>query len=268
MTEVEWLHGVKMTPLMNWLRRRGTQRQFYLAGCAAVRAIEDQLPDPKYAELIVLVEQYADGHLAREDLRCAHHTLEAEAFAEYLTLQNQGKSSRWLSRRTGPMFAAVHAAMPDGGWEAGFSAMAAATSAGKRAVIWQEQCAILRDIFGNPFQPVPSVDPSWLTWHEGTVPRIAQAIYEQRAFDRLPILADALQEADCQNAVLLDHCRLPGRHVLGCWLLDLLLSKTDSPQPPAQSLRSRVRRSRSRSPRRRRQTQTEAIILPMIPPRS
>jgi hypothetical protein len=83
---------------------------------------------------------------------------------------------------------------------------------------------LLRDIFGNPFRPV-SADPAWLTWKDGTVPRLAQAIYYGRAFDRLPLLANALEEAGCDNADILNHLRGPGPHARGCWPLDLILGK-------------------------------------------
>jgi len=83
------------------------------------------------------------------------------------------------------------------------------------------QAALLREIVGNPFLPVP-LDPAWLT---STVQNLAAAIYTDRAFDRLPILADALEDAGCTNADVLGHCRGPGPHVLGCWVVDLLLGK-------------------------------------------
>jgi hypothetical protein len=86
------------------------------------------------------------------------------------------------------------------------------------------QCEILRDFFGNPFHPV-AVEPSWLTWNDGTVPRLAQAIYDERAFDRMPDLADALEAAGRTNADILGHCRGRGPHVRGCWVVDLLLGK-------------------------------------------
>jgi hypothetical protein len=85
------------------------------------------------------------------------------------------------------------------------------------------QCDILRDIFGNPFRPKFAIDSSRLSWNDGIVPKLAQAIYDDRAFDRLPILADALEEAGCTNADILNHCRQPGEHVRGCWVVDLLL---------------------------------------------
>jgi hypothetical protein len=85
----------------------------------------------------------------------------------------------------------------------------------------QAQAALLRDIFGNPFRPV-ALDPSWLT---STVVALAEGIYQDRAFDRMPILADALQDAGCDNEAILNHCRQPGEHVRGCWVVDLVLAK-------------------------------------------
>jgi hypothetical protein len=53
----------------------------------------------------------------------------------------------------------------------------------------------------------------------------AQPIYAERAFDRLPILTDALEDAGCTWADILDHCRQPGEPGRGCWMVDLLLVK-------------------------------------------
>jgi hypothetical protein len=82
----------------------------------------------------------------------------------------------------------------------------------------------LRDIFGNPFRPV-RVEPAWRRWNGGAVVRIAQEIADEQAFAQLPILGDALEEAGCTEAALLEHCRQPDGHVRGCWLPDLLLGK-------------------------------------------
>ena len=68
-------------------------------------------------------------------------------------------------------------------------------------------------------------DPSWLAWNDGAIRKIAQTIYDARAFDRLPLLADALEDAGCTDAAILSHCREPGEHVRGCWVVDLLLGK-------------------------------------------
>jgi hypothetical protein len=83
----------------------------------------------------------------------------------------------------------------------------------------------LRDLFGNPFSS-PSLDNAWLAWNGGTLPKLAQAIYDDRRFGDLPILADALEEAGCDNADVLSHCRSEGPHVRGCWVVDLLLGKS------------------------------------------
>jgi hypothetical protein len=83
------------------------------------------------------------------------------------------------------------------------------------------QAAVLRDVFGNPFRTVPAHPP----WRAVAAVQLAEAIYAERAFDRLPVLADALEEAGCTRVDVLDHCRVPAEHVRGCWVLDLLLGK-------------------------------------------
>jgi hypothetical protein len=86
--------------------------------------------------------------------------------------------------------------------------------------------ALLHDIAGPlPFRAV-AIDPSWLSWNDGTVRRLAQAIYDERRFADMPILADALLDAGCDDEEVLAHCRRPAEHVRGCWVLDLLLDKS------------------------------------------
>jgi hypothetical protein len=87
----------------------------------------------------------------------------------------------------------------------------------------KQQCVVLRDLF-NPFHCV-CLDPAWLKWNSNAIPCMAQAIYDERAYNRLPILADALEEAGCDDPDLLNHCRQPGEHLRGCWVIDLLLGK-------------------------------------------
>ncbi len=79
----------------------------------------------------------------------------------------------------------------------------------------------MHEFFGNPFRPV-ALDPAWCT---STVVALARGIYDERAFDRMPILADALQDAGCDSADVLTHCRGPGPHARGCWVVDLVLGK-------------------------------------------
>src|SRR5262245_25201821 len=84
-------------------------------------------------------------------------------------------------------------------------------------------CDLIRDILGNPFRELPTIETQWFAWNGGALWNMAQAIYNERAFDRMPILADALEDAGCDDADILRHCRGPGEHVRGCWLIDLLL---------------------------------------------
>jgi hypothetical protein len=98
------------------------------------------------------------------------------------------------------------------------------------------QAALLRDLVGNPFRPVPCLDghaptgicqnSAILAWKDGTVVRMARTIYDNHFFEDMPILADALEESGCTNADVLNHCRGPGPHARGCWVVDLLLGKS------------------------------------------
>jgi hypothetical protein len=101
------------------------------------------------------------------------------------------------------------------------AAWLATTVSGHDDATQGELAALVRDIFGNPNRPL-AVDPSWRT---STVLALAKTIHEDRAFDLMPILADALQDAGCGDADLLDHCRGPGPHARGCWVIDLLLGR-------------------------------------------
>jgi hypothetical protein len=84
------------------------------------------------------------------------------------------------------------------------------------------QAGLVRDVFGPlPFRPIP-LDPAWLT---PTVKQLAESIYQERAFERLPILADALEEAGCGQTDILGHLRGGGEHCRGCWVLDLLTGR-------------------------------------------
>ena len=99
----------------------------------------------------------------------------------------------------------------------------AAAAAERQAITLerQRQVASIREVFGNPFRPV-AVEASWLT---SDVLALAHGIYAEKALDRCPILADALQDAGCANEDLLNHLRHGADHVRGCWALDLILGK-------------------------------------------
>jgi hypothetical protein len=84
------------------------------------------------------------------------------------------------------------------------------------------QAVLIRDIVGNPFRPV-AFDAAWRT---STATALARQMYESRDFGAMPILADALQDAGCDNEDVLNHCRdANATHVRGCWVVDLVLGK-------------------------------------------
>jgi hypothetical protein len=80
---------------------------------------------------------------------------------------------------------------------------------------------LVRDVFGNPFRPVAF----HARWRTADTVGLARGVYEDRAFDRLPLLADALMDAGCADEDILAHCRSDGPHVRGCWVVDLVLGK-------------------------------------------
>jgi hypothetical protein len=94
---------------------------------------------------------------------------------------------------------------------------------------------LVREVWGNPCRlrsDGAAVSQSWaferqsiLAWNSGTVPALAQSLSEQRAWDQMHLLADALEDAGCTDSLVLDHCRSRGPHVRGCWVVDLILSK-------------------------------------------
>jgi hypothetical protein len=108
-------------------------------------------------------------------------------------------------------------------WEEVYEAFETARGAARETeLVWQ--VAVLQDLFGKLYWPV-TLDSAWLSWNGATVPRLARCIYEERRFGDMPILGDALEEAGCTSCEIVQHCRLPGEHVRGCWLVDLILGK-------------------------------------------
>src|SRR5205807_3516366 len=83
-----------------------------------------------------------------------------------------------------------------------------------RSVVWE--------VAGDPFTPVTFR----AEWRTGTAVALANEMYETRDFGAMPILADALQDAGCDSEDVLNHCRHPGTHVRGCWVVDLVLGKS------------------------------------------
>jgi hypothetical protein len=223
MTEAEWLSCDDPEKMLEFVQEKGllSERKARLFAVSCCRRIWHLLTDERSRKVVEVAENYADGLASVEELCNAIDDADIAWDA---------------AERLGPLaHTAAEAAMTVGkDWSSVAPQMAVWIITRDNAqVTWRParyaeervvQCRLLRDIFGNPFRPV-SLNPSWLAWNDDTVRRIAQAIYDDRAFDRMPILADALEDAGCMDQTILNHCRQSGEHVRGCWVVDLLLGK-------------------------------------------
>jgi hypothetical protein len=213
MTESEWLSAPYDEDMLQFLQcwRKTTPRKIRLFCCALVRRKIESLRHPWGQQALELAERFADGQATKAALSAAHR----DAFRRIMrgALPETTAEERRISAATK---GATWAAHPDAWVAAGTFVMLPEYRAGEDQY--------LRDVIGNPFRSA-TIKLAWLAWNDGAVPKIAKGIYEERAFDRLPVLADALEEAGCSDAAILDHCRGPGPHVRGCWVVDLVLGK-------------------------------------------
>jgi hypothetical protein len=219
MTESEWLACTDPLSMLHVIQHsRPSERKVRLFNAAICRRFWDYLPEGSRA-ILVESELLADG-MARESSDGFELCSRANGFVapfdrKYPTKQFPSKEVR-IQRDASA--AVCYAVIPNNLF--GANSYFTDIDPGEKG----PQSDIIRDVFGNPFRPL-AVDPVWLAWNDGSVVQLAQTIYEQRRFAVMPVLADALEEAGCTNADLLDHSRGPGPHVRGCWLLDLLLGK-------------------------------------------
>jgi hypothetical protein len=213
MTEDEWLACSDPTLMLGFLPGKVSDRKVRLFACACCRRVWDRILTDWAREAVHASERFADGLIDRHELR------QIRSAAEQVRPRRQQEPGEKIGNElTGGLWCRSTAEMArEVAWET--------SGLGPRRKERQSQAALLRCIVGNPFRPVPVIDPCWLSWNNGTVSRLAQVIYEERAFDHLPILADALEEAGCDHADLLDHCRRAGPHCPGCWAVDLLVGK-------------------------------------------
>jgi hypothetical protein len=230
MDEFEWLNRDNPEVMLRFLRGSVSDRKLRLLACEACRdlfgylsrLLPQAVPETEMIwNGLHAAERFLDGQIPPSDLAAAYKL--AVDYSNY---------KRWLE------YALSSTARADA-WDA-----ADQTLMGLRDFVdeldryatpdqtqeidsmgfWDgsRQVAFIRDIFGNPFRPV-AFDPAWLT-SDATL--LAQGIYDERAFDRMPILADALQDAGCTNEDILNHCRdASATHVRGCWVVDLVLGK-------------------------------------------
>jgi hypothetical protein len=184
-------------------------------------------------EAVRIAEAFADGNDAEVELRAAFNAVflfvagASECFADEAALNAAGDTDWFDFPKTAGQraeCAALHAA------EAAAGVRLERVRAVPRGVRVPRvsfdaerdaQVTLLHCVFDNPFRSVVFAP----TWRTDTALTLARQMYESRDFSAMPILADALQEAGCDNADILDHCRGPGPHVRGCWVVDLVLGK-------------------------------------------
>ena len=252
MTEAEWLNGTdpNPAPMFEFLRtERGMartksgRRKLRLFACACVRGIWPLLRRPASREAVETAERVADG---LENARQLYLAYSAAGDAIGNESRQLGKSPFWHSAEAARHVAAncfdrgdhpsvAHAAYTSA---SAWTIDKVGTDRTKRGAQtrfrntlrarWAVHADWLRDIVPNPFLP-PLRIPRWRT---KDLIELAQTAYEKRHLpsghldaDRLAVLADAVEEAGCQEAVVLDHLRSPGPHLRGCWAVDLLLGK-------------------------------------------
>jgi len=249
MTEAEWIAATdSKSMLLECLQGKAGDRKFRLFACGCCRSVLHLCEAPNLHKAVELSERFADGRATKGELAVSHKGVKKAEMSVSKSLEHAYESSQDEGERAfckSRVFEAVSEATGAKAWNAAYSASICAAHAmgteaarvaaspgyerdtyltaemGGRQRAYRHQSDILRDIYGNPFRPI-RIDPAWLT---STVVQLAQGIYEDRAFDRMPVLADALQDAGCDDAEILDHCRSEGLHVRGCWLIDLILGK-------------------------------------------
>jgi hypothetical protein len=208
MTEEEWLKCGAPIPMLEFLRRKASDRKLRLfaVACCCNAVVE---ATPKCGELLQdlrVVEQIAEGLLPNPKNDLDHY--------RFCTIFHGSGGAPEL---------ACHAAASAFAWDAAFGVVKTLDDA-----LWDDgdtNCGanFLREIFGNPFRSV-SLAPAWRT---STVVTLAEGMYESRDFGAMPILADALQDAGCDNQDVLNHCRdTKQTHVRGCWVIDLVLGRS------------------------------------------
>ncbi len=215
MTEGEWAACADPTRMLEFLGGTASERRLRSFVCAFCRWNWDTLPDERSRRAVETGERFTEGLATREQLAAAFRDA---MLAKEESVARAGWGAAWLA------------------WVAQQACAATLNAtelvlAARRRDEWlrklpQEQpvvqCALLRDVFG-PTQSRPiRVEPSWRT---PAVVSLANGIYDERRFEDMPVLADALEESGCTNAAVLAHGRGAGPHARGCWLVDLLLKK-------------------------------------------
>jgi hypothetical protein len=238
MTEAEWLAATDPRQMVEYLDDKASDRKLRMFGVACCRCIWHFLRGDSWKRAIHTTERLADGLDSAENLMAALRSGMVAYMQQQDQLDQRVQNDRGLEAVRGLKAARFTASVLSMDRNIGDRAAWGAVCAHRKLTLLEananfDAASLLRCIFGNPFRPAPSLEPTWLTWQGGTVPKLARASYDERRLPEgtldpmhLAILADALEDAGCTDAELLGHLRGPGPHMRGCWALDLVLSKS------------------------------------------
>jgi hypothetical protein len=189
-----------------------SHRKLVLFGAACCRRIEDRWEDPRVRAAVEAAEEFVEAKTNEERSRIKPIRI--------LIRQDR----EWARSDFGRLAKAV---CGKSGWDAARDCSWEVSQIVGGATLWSveervSQMLILRDIIGNPFRTVAFSSK----WRTATALTLARQMYDSRDFGAMPILADALQDAGCENEDILNHCRdAAAPHVRGCWVIDLVLGK-------------------------------------------
>ena len=220
MTEAEWLACSDLPPMLNHVQQEASDRKLRLLAIACHRRFEPLLIRSSAEEQLFLrkplsvSERYADGDADLQELTEAFDDL-ARRFGTY---EGPHMWRDIVSDRKHMLAGLIIELWRN--WELVNHFMTPENPLNETEERLH-QLQLVHDIFGNPFRPV-ALSPEWRT---DTALALSRTMYDQRDFSAMPILADALQDAGCDNDDILNHCRGPGPHVRGCWVVDLVLGK-------------------------------------------
>jgi hypothetical protein len=207
-TEDQWLSCTDPQKMLRHLGANVSDRKLRLFACACCRRNWHQLTHEALRGGIETAEQFADGRVS-----------DRRRGAAFAAAKGPG-----VAVKTSPLCVVFAASLcPVRGIRYWIHTIAYQSPGGSMDQ-HSSTADLMREVVGNPFRR-PSVPARCLAWDDGLVVKLAQGIYEERAYDRLPVLADALDEAGCADEALLAHLRGPGPHVRGCWALGLILGK-------------------------------------------
>jgi hypothetical protein len=209
-----------MLEFLNLSYQRLSARKLRLFAVYCFRNIVHSENELEVRHAVDLGEQFADGIITDSEFYSTHEPVNR------VWLRDFGSD-----RVSAAVWCLTHDAISDpfiaagGACANGIDAAQYRAGTGSSVAEAALQAAWLRDIFPSPFRP-KYVTRNWFLWNGGSATILARQMYESRDFSAMPILADALQDAGCDNDDILNHCRnANGVHVRGCWVVDLLLDK-------------------------------------------